>query len=97
MNTEDKIYFSSKTRKEMEEHVPGLKPEHIIKDAKEMEHEEYLKNLQEPDAVLVCLKHKLPGFEDSIQDVCAKCGNTIYYRPYNKNATKKICTDCADI
>lgn len=58
-------------------------------------HEEYLKGIQEKDAVLVCMPTPTPCFPDNLQGECHDCGTPIYYRPYNEKATVKLCTDCA--
>ena len=62
---------------------------------KVMPHEEYLKGIQEKDAVVVCMPTPTPEFPDNLQGNCHDCGRVIYYRPYNEKATVKICIDCA--
>ena len=58
-------------------------------------HDEYLKKIKEPDSVLICMPGDCEEFPDSITGKCDDCGCVIHYRPYNKDATKKICTNCA--
>lgn len=94
-NEDGTHFFSSKTKEEIKEKYPLIDPNKADTDAQEIEHEEYLKKIQEDDAVLVCITYPLLGFDDNIAGVCGECGATIYYRPYNKKATKKICIDCA--
>lgn len=58
--------------------------------------DKYLKMIKEPDSVLICM----PGgeckeFSDSVVGKCDDCGCVIHYRPYNRDATKKICIACA--
>ena len=60
-----------------------------------LEDTEYEKAIQQPDSVLICESGKeCSNFEDSISDTCDTCGCDIHYRPYNKNATKKLCKEC---
>lgn len=60
-----------------------------------LSHEEYLKGIQETDAVVVCMPTPDPEFPDDLQGECHDCGRAIYYRPYNEKATAKICIYCA--
>jgi len=58
-----------------------------------LSHGEYLRKLKKSDAVLITSDKSY--FPDDIQGQCASCAKTIYYRPYNKAASKKICLKCA--
>lgn len=57
-------------------------------------HNEYLKGIEQKDAVLVCVTEPEPLFPDNLQGECSDCGTDIYYRPYNKDATAKVCVSC---
>lgn len=57
-------------------------------------HDEYLKHLKDSDTVIVCVKEPVPLFPDNLQGTCDDCGCDIYYRPYNAEATTKLCVDC---
>lgn len=63
---------------------------------KVLDDDEYQKAIQEPDGVLICIPGKCTVFEDAIVGKCDTCGCKIHYRPDNKNATQKICIDCAE-
>ena len=59
-----------------------------------LSHDEYLKGIKDPDALVVCMPTPTPEFPDNIQGECDFCGTDIYYRPYNQNAAKKACINC---
>ena len=59
-----------------------------------MPNEVAMEELKKPGAVLVCGLNSY--FEDDIKDKC-KCGRTIYYRPYHKEAHTKLCIYCAEL
>ena len=61
-----------------------------------LDDDEYQKAIAEPSGVLICMIGECSVFKDSIVGKCDICGCKIHYRPYNKDASHKICVDCAD-
>ena len=57
-------------------------------------HDEYLKEIQTDDAVLICMDIPTPEFPDNLQGECTDCSKPIYYRPYNQPIKVKLCPKC---
>jgi len=66
----------------------------MIKVSKVLKHDKFLKEIQKPDAIVICMPIPTPEFPDNLQGECNDCGRPIYYRPYNEKATTKLCIDC---
>ena len=72
----------------------GKKPPKF-KDINSLGHDKYLERIKAKDALLICVAYPPPDFPDNLQGECAECKCPIYYRPYNQEATKKVCEACA--
>jgi hypothetical protein len=61
-------------------------------NVKLLPHREYLDSLKGEKAVLIAgfISH----FPDDVIRLCMGCGNEVFIRPYNNEATKIICVDC---
>lgn len=59
-----------------------------------LKHDKYLKEIQKPDAVVICMLTPTPEFPDNLQGECHDCKRPIYYRPYFEKATTKLCIGC---
>lgn len=92
---EPRFLVSKKTIEEVEEKL-GRKPPKF-EDVKSIKHIKYLKQIKSKDALLICSALPTPEFPDNLQGECAECKCPIYYRPYNQNATKKVCEACSII
>ncbi len=57
--------------------------------------EEYQKTITKPNYVLICPRGEPRHFDDNLTGTCANCGCDIFFRPINKDATTKICIECA--
>jgi len=88
---EPQFVASKKTAEECMEAI-GEKPK--FKDVQMIGHKKYLKGIKAKDALLICIASPIPEFPDNLQGECAECGCPIYYRPYNQEATKKVCESC---
>ena len=66
----------------------------LLEGIKVLPRDQYLKEIQTEDTVLVCMPIPTPGFPDNLQGECDDCGADIYYRPYNNKATTKLCVKC---
>lgn len=83
---------SEKSTEECVEKI-GMKPPRF-KDVKVLTHDKYLEGIKAKNALLICTPSPTPEFPDNLQGECAECGCQIYYRPYNQDATKKVCESC---
>jgi hypothetical protein len=61
-----------------------------------MPHKKYLKEIEKKGSILVCMPKEKSFFKDDMKGKCSICGREIVFRPYNKNANKKICIECAE-
>lgn len=57
-----------------------------------LEHKQYMKAIQDPEAVLVA--STVSYFENDISRICPECQRPVYLRPYNAKANKIICLIC---
>jgi len=89
---EPEFLMSKKTIDECMEKI-GKKPPKF-KDVKELNHDKYLEGIKTPNALLICMAKPSYEFPDNLQGECAECKCQIYYRPYNQDATKKVCESC---
>jgi len=93
MKSKEPSFLASKKAIEEVEEKLGRKPPKF-KNVKSLSHDKYLERIKSKDALLICSAIPTPEFPDNLQGECAECKCPIYYRPYNQNATKKVCEAC---
>ena len=82
------------------EEVMSLSGIKRIKDMEYLDDKEYQRSIKDKDSFLICMRLcDLPTyqeFSDNLIDKCHDCGCDIAFRPYNKNATFKVCVVCGE-